>query len=100
MRRTAVLKNDNTAEKRREEEAFALKSIAHYCFVEIKSNCGFAIAGVHSIYKRSPTDNGTLVPKVYLIWCLKYSKKLSGDSTMMGAVFSWQSKLKVGTLIC
>ena len=37
--RTAILKNNSTAEKRREEEAFALKSIAHYCFVEIKSNC-------------------------------------------------------------
>ena len=40
MCRTAILKNDSTAEKRREKEAFALKSIAHYCFVEIKSNCG------------------------------------------------------------
>ena len=39
MRRTAILKNNSTAEKRREEEAFALKSIAHYCFVEIKNNC-------------------------------------------------------------
>ena len=39
MCRTAILKNDSTAEKRGEEEAFALKSIAHYCFVEIKSNC-------------------------------------------------------------
>ena len=39
MRRKAILKNDSTAEKRREEEAFLLKSIAHYCFVEIKSNC-------------------------------------------------------------
>ena len=39
MCRTAFLKNDSTAEKRREEEAFALASIAHYCFVEIKSNC-------------------------------------------------------------
>ena len=38
MRRTAILKNNSTAEKRREEEAFALASIAHY-FVEIKSNC-------------------------------------------------------------
>ena len=38
-RRTAILKNNSTAEKRREEEAFALKSIAHYCFVETKSNC-------------------------------------------------------------
>ena len=35
-----ILKNNSTAEKRREEEAFALKSIAHYCFVQIKSNCG------------------------------------------------------------
>ena len=39
MCRTAILKNDSTAEKRGEEETFALKSIAHYCFVEIKSNC-------------------------------------------------------------
>ena len=38
--RTAFLKNDSTAEERREEEVFALASIAHYCFVEIKSNCG------------------------------------------------------------
>ena len=41
MRRTAILKNNSTAEKRREEVAFALASIAHYCFVEIKSNCGY-----------------------------------------------------------
>ena len=41
MRRTAILKNNSTAEKRRQEGAFALASIAHYCFVEIKSNCGF-----------------------------------------------------------
>ena len=40
MRRTAILKNNSTAEKRREEEAFALASIAHYCFVETKTNCG------------------------------------------------------------
>ena len=39
MRGTAILKNNSTAEKRREEEAFALESIAHYCFVETKSNC-------------------------------------------------------------
>ena len=39
MRCTAILKNDSTAEKRREEEAFALASIAHYCFVETKTNC-------------------------------------------------------------
>ena len=39
MRRTAILKNDSTAEKRREEEAFALASIAHYYFVETKTNC-------------------------------------------------------------
>merc|ERR1711974_524186 len=39
MRHTAILKNNSTAEKRREEEAFALESIAHYCFVKTKSNC-------------------------------------------------------------
>ena len=39
MRRTDILKNNSTAEKRREEEAFALKSIAYYYFVEIKRNC-------------------------------------------------------------
>ena len=39
MYRTAILKNDSTAEKRIEEEAFALASIAHYCFVETKTNC-------------------------------------------------------------
>jgi len=33
------LKNNNTAEKRREKEAFALASIAHYRIVEIKINC-------------------------------------------------------------
>ena len=41
IRRTAILKNNNTAEKRREKEAFALASIAHYCFVEIRSNCAW-----------------------------------------------------------
>ena len=40
MRCTDILKNNSTAEKRREEEAFALESIAHYCFVETKTNCG------------------------------------------------------------
>ena len=40
MCRTAFLKNDSMAEKRREEEAFALASIAHYCFVETNLNCG------------------------------------------------------------
>ena len=40
MYRTAILKNDSTAEKRIEEEAFALASIAHYCFVETNLNCG------------------------------------------------------------
>ena len=40
MCRTAILKNDSTAEKRRKEEAFALASIAHCCFVETKTNCG------------------------------------------------------------
>ena len=39
MCRTPILKNDSTAEKRRKEEAFALASIAHYCFVETKTNC-------------------------------------------------------------
>ena len=39
MRRLAILKNDSTAEKRREEEAFALASIAHYYFVKTKTNC-------------------------------------------------------------
>ena len=39
MRRLAILKNDSTAEKRREKEAFALASIACYCFVETKTNC-------------------------------------------------------------
>ena len=39
MCRTAILKNDSTAEKKRVEEAFALASIAHYCFVETKTNC-------------------------------------------------------------
>ena len=39
MYRTAILKNDSTAEKRREKEAFALASIAHYCFVETNLNC-------------------------------------------------------------
>ena len=37
---TGFLKNDSTAEKRREEEAFALASIAHYCFVKTNLNCG------------------------------------------------------------
>ena len=40
MRRTAILKNNCTAEKRREEEAFAIASIAHYCLVKTKSHCG------------------------------------------------------------
>ena len=35
----AILKNDSTEEKRREEEASALVSIAHYGFVETKRNC-------------------------------------------------------------
>ena len=39
MYRTAILKNDSTAEKRGEKEAFALASIAHCCFVETKTNC-------------------------------------------------------------
>ena len=39
MRCTAILKNDSRAEKRIEEEAFALASIAHYCFVETNLNC-------------------------------------------------------------
>ena len=37
MCRTAILKNDSTAEKRGEKEAFALASIAHYCFVETRA---------------------------------------------------------------
>ena len=41
MCRTAILKNNSTAEKRREEETFALASIAHYCFVETILNCEF-----------------------------------------------------------
>ena len=52
MRRTAILKNNSTAEKRREEEAFALKSIAHYCFVEIKNNCGSQWVKIFIMYKR------------------------------------------------
>ena len=40
MRRTVILKNDSTADKRRKEEAFGLASIACYCFVETKTNCG------------------------------------------------------------
>ena len=43
MRRTAILKNNSTAEKRREEEAFALESIAHYCFVETNLNCALNV---------------------------------------------------------
>ena len=40
MRQTFVLKNESTAEKRREKEAFAiLVSIAHCCFMETKHNC-------------------------------------------------------------
>ena len=39
MRQTSVLKNESTAEKRREKEAFALVSIAHCCFMETKRNC-------------------------------------------------------------
>ena len=37
MRRKAILKNDSTAEKRREEEAFALKAMAHYCFGKLRT---------------------------------------------------------------
>ena len=40
MHRTIILKKDSTTEKRREEEAFVLASITHYCFVETKTNCG------------------------------------------------------------
>ena len=50
MRRTAILKNNSTAEKRRQEGAFALASIAHYCFVETKTNC--APKGASSYYCR------------------------------------------------
>ena len=43
----------STAQKRREEETFALKSIAYYCFVEIKSNCDYrwmaATIGAHAL---------------------------------------------------
>ena len=39
MRRTDILKNNSTAEKRREEETFVLASIARYCFVETNLNC-------------------------------------------------------------
>ena len=46
MRRTAILKNDSTAEKRREEETFALASIALYCFVETNLNCGVCVEGL------------------------------------------------------
>jgi len=35
----SYFEKNSTAEKRRKEEAFALASIAHYCFVEIKSIC-------------------------------------------------------------
>ena len=45
MYRTAIFKNDSTAEKRGEKEAFALASIAHYCFVETNLNCGLLIKG-------------------------------------------------------
>ena len=55
MRRTAILKNNNTAEKRRKEEAFALESIAHYCFVEIKSNCD--TKGLSLFYSSDPLVN-------------------------------------------
>ena len=44
--RTAILKNDSTAEKRREEETFALASIALYCFVETNLNCGVCVEGL------------------------------------------------------
>ena len=59
MRRTAILKNNNTAEKRRKEEAFALESIAHYCFVEIKSNCDdrFRVLLEFRFYVRSLPQN-------------------------------------------
>ena len=52
MRRTAILKNNSTAEKRREEEAFALASIAHYCFVETKTNCEYKIRSLENTANR------------------------------------------------
>ena len=86
IRRTAILKNNNTAEKRREEEAFGLASIAHYCFVEIKSNCAQCLL---STLKNGGSDqfsgflrvrNGKLqILWKMIVWRLVNPKTLDGQ---------------------